>query len=38
MFFNNWAELGRLLAVGSLAYAILILWLRLSGKRTLSIP
>lgn len=36
MFFNSWAELGRLLAVGFLAYPILIVWLRISGKRTLS--
>ena len=36
MFFHSWAGLGRLLAVGLLAYPILILWLRISGKRTLS--
>jgi uncharacterized membrane protein YcaP (DUF421 family) len=36
MFFGNGADLGRVLAMGVLAYPILILWLRLSGKRTLS--
>ena len=36
MFFNDWAGLGRTLIVGVLAYAALILLLRISGKRTLS--
>jgi uncharacterized membrane protein YcaP (DUF421 family) len=36
MFFDTWADLGRLLVVSILAYTILILWLRISGKRTLS--
>lgn len=36
MFFNSWAGLGRTLVVGVLAYAVLILLLRVSGKRTLS--
>lgn len=36
MFFDSWAGLGRTLVVGVLAYAVLILLLRVSGKRTLS--
>jgi len=36
MFFNNWADLGRVLIVGVLAYLGLIVLLRLSGKRTLA--
>jgi uncharacterized membrane protein YcaP (DUF421 family) len=36
MFFNGWSGLGRTLIVGVLAYAGLILLLRISGKRTLS--
>ena len=36
MFFSGWAGLGRTLVVGTLAYAVVVLWLRLSGKRTLS--
>jgi uncharacterized membrane protein YcaP (DUF421 family) len=36
VFFNNWAGLGRVLIVGALAYAALVLLLRISGKRTLS--
>jgi uncharacterized membrane protein YcaP (DUF421 family) len=36
VFFSDWADLGRVLAVGTLAYAALILFLRLSGKRTLT--
>lgn len=36
MFFSDWADLGRVVAVGTLAYAVLIVFLRLSGKRTLT--
>jgi uncharacterized membrane protein YcaP (DUF421 family) len=36
LFFESWADLGRILIVGALAYAALILLLRISGKRTLS--
>ena len=36
IFFNGWAGLGRTLVVGVLAYAALVLLLRISGKRTLS--
>jgi uncharacterized membrane protein YcaP (DUF421 family) len=36
MFFDSWLGLGRVLVVGMLAYAGLILLLRVSGKRTLS--
>lgn len=36
MWFDNWSDIGRVLLVGSAAYAILVLVLRLSGKRTLS--
>lgn len=36
MFFNAWAALGRVLVVGPLAYAALVLLLRVSGKRTLT--
>ena len=36
MFFDGWAELGRVAALGVLAYAGLVLILRISGKRTLS--
>jgi uncharacterized membrane protein YcaP (DUF421 family) len=36
MFFDNWTELARILIVGSLAYAGLVGFLRISGKRTLS--
>ena len=36
MFFDNWFGLLRVLVVGTLAYAALILFLRLSGKRTLT--
>ncbi|WP_422016236.1 DUF421 domain-containing protein [Reyranella sp.] len=36
MFFSDWADLGRVVAVGTLAYAALIVFLRLSGKRTLT--
>jgi uncharacterized membrane protein YcaP (DUF421 family) len=36
MFFASWAELGRVAVVGTLAYAALVLLLRISGKRTLT--
>jgi len=34
--FDNWSSLLRTLTVGGLSYVVLILFLRLSGKRTLS--
>ena len=36
MFFDNWFGLLRVVVVGTLAYAALVLLLRLTGKRTLS--
>jgi uncharacterized membrane protein YcaP (DUF421 family) len=36
MFFDSWAGLGRVAVVGVVAYAVLVLLLRISGKRTLS--
>lgn len=36
MFFDNWFGIVRILIVGVLAYAALIVFLRASGKRTLS--
>lgn len=36
MFFDNWTGIVRILIVGVLAYAALIIFLRVSGKRTLS--
>jgi len=36
MFFDNWYGLIRVFVVAILAYAALIFWLRVSGKRTLS--
>jgi uncharacterized membrane protein YcaP (DUF421 family) len=36
MFFDSWAGLLRVVVVGSLAYVILVLLLRVTGKRTLS--
>lgn len=36
MFFENWDNLWRVIVVGSLAYASLIVLLRISGNRTLS--
>ena len=36
MFFDSWTSLGRTALVGVLAYGFLLLFLRLSGKRTLS--
>ncbi len=36
MFFNDWQSIARTLLVGALAYAVLVLMLRVSGKRTLA--
>lgn len=36
MFFESWNDIGRTILVGVLAYASLVLLLRISGKRTLS--
>jgi uncharacterized membrane protein YcaP (DUF421 family) len=36
MFFDSWTGIVRVVVVGILAYLFLILWLRLSGKRTLA--
>src|SRR5687767_6590786 len=36
MFFDSWFGIIRILIVGVLAYAALIIWLRVFGKRTLS--
>jgi len=36
MFFDSWFGLLRVLEVGTLAYAVLVLMLRISGKRTLA--
>lgn len=36
MFFDSFADLGRVLVVGTLAYLSLVLLLRVSGKRTLT--
>jgi len=36
MWFDSWSDMGRILVVGVLAYAGLVLLLRISGPRTLS--
>lgn len=36
MFFNSWQDIVRTIIVGVLAYIALVLFLRISGKRTLS--
>ena len=36
MLFDSWAGLGRVAVVGVVAYVVLVLLLRISGKRTLS--
>lgn len=36
LFFDNWDSVGRVLLVGPLAYILLVLMLRVTGKRTLS--
>ncbi|HKQ09110.1 MAG TPA: YetF domain-containing protein [Blastocatellia bacterium] len=37
MFFQGWAAIGRVFVLGVLAYLAVVLFLRLSGKRTLSL-
>src|SRR4051812_40394680 len=34
--FHDWAEIGRVFVLGVLAYSALVVFLRISGKRTLS--
>ena len=36
LFFDGWAGVGRTLAIGILAYTVVVVFLRLSGLRTLS--
>ncbi|WP_202842389.1 DUF421 domain-containing protein [Luteimonas saliphila] len=36
MFFDSWQGVFRVLAVGTLAYLALLIWLRMTGKRTVS--
>ena len=36
MWFDSWSDIARVLAVGTAAYATVVVVLRLSGKRTLS--
>ena len=36
MWFDSWSDIGRVLAVGTAAYATVVVVLRLTGKRTLS--
>ncbi|MDQ6680248.1 MAG: DUF421 domain-containing protein, partial [Pseudomonadota bacterium] len=36
IFFDGWSSLARTLVIGVLAYVGLVLFLRVSGKRTLS--
>ena len=36
MFFQNWSGIARTIVVGALAYTALVLFLRVSGNRTLS--
>jgi uncharacterized membrane protein YcaP (DUF421 family) len=36
MFFDDWEDLKRILIVGTLAYVALVVFLRISGKRTLT--
>jgi uncharacterized membrane protein YcaP (DUF421 family) len=36
MLFDSWTGLGRVVLVGTLAYGVLVLLLRISGKRTLT--
>jgi uncharacterized membrane protein YcaP (DUF421 family) len=36
LFFDNWSNIGRVILVGGLAYAGLVVLLRMSGNRTLS--
>ena len=36
MFFDDWFNIARIVIVGTIAYAVLIIYIRLFGKRTLS--
>jgi len=36
LFFDSWASIGRTLAIGMMAYVVVVVFLRLSGLRTLS--
>src|SRR3712207_6336723 len=36
MFFDTWSGLGRVLVIGTIAYAAVVVLLRASGKRTLT--
>jgi len=36
MFFDGWADLGRVMALGATAYTVMVIVLRVSGKRTLA--
>jgi uncharacterized membrane protein YcaP (DUF421 family) len=36
IFFENWAGVGRTLAIGVMAYVVVVVFLRISGLRTLS--
>jgi uncharacterized membrane protein YcaP (DUF421 family) len=36
VFFDTWSDLGRVLVVGTLSYVALVVFLRISGKRTLT--
>lgn len=36
MLFQGWQDIARTIAVGALAYALLVVFLRISGKRTLA--
>lgn len=38
MWFDSWAEILRVLIIGSVSYAALVVVLRVSGKRTLGQP
>jgi uncharacterized membrane protein YcaP (DUF421 family) len=36
MWFDSWAQVGRVVLVGAATYGVLVLLLRVSGKRTLA--
>ena len=36
MFFDSWSDVGRVAALGAGAYLVLVIGLRISGKRTLA--
>lgn len=36
MLFDGWADLGRVVALGAAAYTVMVIVLRVSGKRTLA--